>query len=95
MFLVNGGKLDDPLKLPADFKRGDPPYWNRLYRQNPMEVSPMSRRPQGLHRAGNHYGMGAAIGDYDNDGYPDIYVTNYGSNILYRNNDDGTFTNVD
>jgi hypothetical protein len=40
------------------------------------------------------YGMGATIGDYNNDGYPDIYVSNYGPNILYRNNGDGTFTNV-
>src|SRR5579862_2720385 len=41
-----------------------------------------------------HYGQGAAVGDYNNDGYPDLYVTGYGSAILYRNNGDGTFTNV-
>jgi hypothetical protein len=40
------------------------------------------------------YGMGVAVGDYNNDGYPDLYVTNFGSNILYRNNGNGTFTNV-
>ncbi len=40
------------------------------------------------------YGMGAAVGDYDNDGDPDFYVTNYGPNRLYRNNRDGTFTDV-
>lgn len=40
------------------------------------------------------YSMGATIGDYNNDGYPDIFVTNYGPNILYKNNGDGTFTNV-
>ena len=40
------------------------------------------------------YGMGAAVGDYDNDGYPDLYITNFGSNVLYRNNGDGTFTDV-
>jgi hypothetical protein len=38
--------------------------------------------------------MGVAVGDYDNDGYPDIYVTNFGKNILYHNNGDGTFTDV-
>ena len=38
--------------------------------------------------------MGVAVGDYDNDGYPDLYVTSYGKNILYHNNGDGTFTDV-
>ena len=41
-----------------------------------------------------NYGMGVAVGDYDNDGYPDLFVTNYGKNILYHNNGDGTFTDV-
>ncbi len=40
------------------------------------------------------YGLGAAIGDYDNDGRPDIYVSNYGPKVLYRNNGDGTFTDA-
>jgi enediyne biosynthesis protein E4 len=35
-----------------------------------------------------------AVGDYDNDGYPDIYMTNYGSNVPYHNNGDATFTDV-
>ena len=39
-------------------------------------------------------GMGVAAGDYDNDGYIDLYVTNYGHNILYHNNGNGTFTDV-
>src|SRR3984885_678237 len=39
-----------------------------------------------------HYGQGVAVGDYDNDGYPDLYVTGYGRAILYRNNGDGPFT---
>jgi hypothetical protein len=41
-----------------------------------------------------HYGQGVAVGDYDNDGYPDLYVTGYGSAILYHNNGNGTFTDV-
>ncbi len=40
------------------------------------------------------WGFGVAIGDYDNDGWPDIYVSNYGKNRLYHNNHDGTFTDV-
>jgi enediyne biosynthesis protein E4 len=47
------------------------------------------------HLAGEgHYGQGVAVGDFDNDGFPDIYVTGYGSAILYHNNGDGTFTDV-
>jgi len=40
------------------------------------------------------YGMGAAVGDFDNDGDPDLYVTHFGSNILFRNNGNGTFTDM-
>jgi hypothetical protein len=41
-----------------------------------------------------HYGQGCAVGDYDNDGYPDLYVTGYSRAILYHNNGNGTFTDV-
>lgn len=41
-----------------------------------------------------HYGQGVAVGDFNNDGYPDMYVTGYGRAILFRNNGDGTFTDV-
>jgi hypothetical protein len=44
--------------------------------------------------ANDRWGFGVAIGDYDNDGWPDIYVSNYGKNRLYHNNHDGTFTDV-
>lgn len=44
--------------------------------------------------ANERWGFGVAVGDYDNDGWPDIYVTNFGKNRLYHNNHDGTFTDV-
>jgi len=40
------------------------------------------------------FGMGVAVGDYDNDGFPDLFICGYGRSILYRNNGDGTFTDV-
>jgi hypothetical protein len=95
IFFVNGGRLTSPLPTPDDFDRDDPRYWNRLYRQNKngsfTDVTEQAR----LANAGDgNYGMGVAVGDYDNDGYPDLYVTSYGKNILYHNNGDGTFTDV-
>jgi hypothetical protein len=66
-----------------------------LYRQNRDGSFTDVTRAAGLANAGNgNYGMGVAVGDYDNDGYPDLYVTSYGKNILYHNNGDGTFTDV-
>jgi hypothetical protein len=44
--------------------------------------------------ANDRWGFGVAIGDYDNDGWPDIFVSNFGKNRLYHNNHDGTFTDV-
>jgi enediyne biosynthesis protein E4 len=95
IFLVNGGRVVDPMKMPENFNRHDPRYWNRLYRQNKDGSFTDVTAQAGLADAGDgNYGMGVAVGDYDNDGYPDIYVTNYGKNVLYHNNGDGTFTDV-
>ena len=52
----------------------------------------MSQRRQAS--AGGGYGQGVAVGDYNGDGFPDLYVTQYGRSILYRNNGNGTFTDV-
>jgi hypothetical protein len=95
IFLVNSGHLTAPLRLPESFDRGNRRYWNRLYRQNRDGSFSDVTAAAGLANAGEgNYGMGAATGDYDNDGYVDLYVTNYGRNILYHNNGDGTFTDV-
>jgi enediyne biosynthesis protein E4 len=65
---------------------------NALYRNNGddtfTDVSDKAMVP------GTGYGMGCVWGDYDNDGFPDLYVTQFGRNALYHNNRDGTFTDV-
>jgi hypothetical protein len=95
IFLVNGGRVTDPMKLPENFDRRNPRYWNRLYRQEKDGSFTDVTEKAGLSSAGDgNYGMGVAVGDYDNDGFPDLYVTSYGKNILYHNNGDGTFTDV-
>jgi hypothetical protein len=95
IFFVNGGRIANPLHVPENFDRINPKYWNRLYRQNRDGSFTDVTQSAGLAAAGNgNYGMGVAVGDYDNDGYPDLYVTSYGKNILYRNNGNGTFTDV-
>jgi enediyne biosynthesis protein E4 len=95
IFFVNGGRITEGLHVPENFERSNPRYWNRLYRQNRDGSFLDVTQAAGLANAGNgNYGMGVAVGDYDNDGNADLYVTNYGRNILYHNNGDGTFTDV-
>ncbi|HET7107625.1 MAG TPA: CRTAC1 family protein [Candidatus Acidoferrum sp.] len=95
IFLMNGGRITEGLRVPENFERSNPRYWNRLYRQNRDGSFQDVTQAAGLASAGNgNYGMGVAVGDYDNDGNADLYVTSYGKNILYHNNGDGTFTDV-
>lgn len=95
IFLMNGGRITEGLRMPENFERSNPRYWNRLYRQNHDGSFQDVTQAAGLANAGNgNYGMGVAVGDYDNDGNADLYVTSYGKNILYHNNGDGTFTDV-
>ena len=95
VFLTNGAKIDETMpegKLPD---KSDPAFWNRLYQQTSSGTFVDVTQKAGLSGAlQNAYGMGTAVGDYDNDGFEDIYVTNYGGNTLYRNNGDGTFKDV-
>ena len=64
-----------------------------LYRNNGDGTFTDITMTAGVGNSGN-YGQGAACADYDNDGDVDLYVTNFGVNVLYRNNGDGTFTDV-
>jgi hypothetical protein len=92
LFFVNGAALDDPMPAGKSPGKSDPRYWNRLYHNNRNGTFTDVTEAAGVR--GHSYGMGAAVGDYDNDGRPDLYVTNFGRNILYHNNGDGTFTDV-
>jgi hypothetical protein len=92
IFLVNGAPLTDPTAKGSIPQKSGPQYWNRLFHQKPDGTFEDVTEKAGLQGSG--YGMGVAVGDYDNDGYEDLYVTAYGGNKLYHNNGDGTFTDV-
>ncbi len=84
IYLVNSGK--------CDFYDPQPPLRNALYRNNRDGTFTDVTEKAGV--AGGGYGMGVAVGDYDGDGWPDLYVTQYGRSILYHNNGNGTFSDV-
>lgn len=92
IYLVNGAPLADPTAKGTIPQKTGAPYSNRLYHQNADGTFADVTEKAGLEGAG--YGMGVAVGDYDNDGFEDLYVTAYGGNKLYHNNGDGTFTDV-
>jgi hypothetical protein len=92
IFAVNGTLLADPTPKGTIPQKDGPFSWNRLYHQRPDGTFEDVTEKAGLQGAG--YGMGVAVGDYDNDGYEDLYVTAYGGNKLYHNNGDGTFSDV-
>jgi hypothetical protein len=92
IFVVNGAPLSDPTPKGTIPRKTESKYWNRLYHQERDGRFEDVTEKAGLEGVG--YGMGVAVGDYDNDGYEDLYVTAYGGNKLYHNNGDGTFTDV-
>jgi hypothetical protein len=92
IYLVNGAPLADPTPKGTVPQKTGTQYWNRLYHQKPDGTFEDVTEKAGLQGAG--YGMGVAVGDFDNDGYEDLYVTAYGGNKLYHNNGDGTFADV-
>ncbi len=85
LYLVNGAAI-------PSLAKESPDYWNRLYHNNRDGTFTDVTEKSGL--AGAGYGMGVAIGDYDNDGRPDLFLANVTANQLFHNNGDGTFTDV-
>jgi hypothetical protein len=84
IYLVNSGK--------SDFFTPPQPLRNALYRNNRDGTFTDVTEKAGVGAGG--FGMGVAAGDYDNDGFPDLFVTQYGRSILYHNNGNGTFSDV-
>jgi len=85
VYLVNGAAI-------PSLKKESPAYWNRLFHNNHDGTFADVTEKAGV--AGSGYGMGVAVGDYDNDGWPDLFVANVTGNQLFHNNGDGTFTDV-
>ena len=92
LFLVNGAPISDPTPKGTIPQKTGPQFWNRLYRQTKDGKFEDITEQAGL--AGWGYGMGVAVGDYDNDGREDLYVTGYGGNRLYHNEGNCRFTDV-
>lgn len=84
LFVLSGTRLEGILK-------GQEPT-NRLYRNNRNGTFTDVTQKAGLVKTG--WASGVCIGDYDNDGFDDLFVTYWGQNVLYRNNGDATFTDV-
>jgi hypothetical protein len=85
VYVVNGAAI-------PSLKKETPAYWNRLFHNNHNGTFTDVTERTGV--AGAGYGMGVAVGDYDNDGWPDLFVANVTSNQLFHNDGDGTFTDV-
>jgi hypothetical protein len=84
IFIVNGTSLDASPSGKA--------HTSHLYHNNHDGTFTDVTQKAGLTHTG--WGQGVCVGDYDNDGYEDLYVTYYGKNVLYHNNGDGTFSDV-
>lgn len=85
IFFTNGAEI-------PSLKKSDASFYNRLFRNNGDGTFTDVTEKAGL--AGVGYSMGVAAGDYDNDGFVDLYVTGFDRNQLFHNNGNGTFTDV-
>jgi enediyne biosynthesis protein E4 len=94
VFFTNGAPLSDPMPADARPVKSDR-FANRLYRNNHDGTFSDVTRTAGVDGIGSgSYGMGVAVGDYDNDGFADIYVTGYDANTLYHNDGKGHYRAV-
>jgi len=97
VYLIQSGPIPDraegePLMpLPAHYRDSNRLFENRLVPDGTLEFIDVTDRA-GVGDSG--YGQGVAAGDVDNDGDPDLYVTNFGGNVFFRNDGDGRFTDV-
>ncbi|MDH3629232.1 MAG: CRTAC1 family protein [Acidobacteriota bacterium] len=96
VFLVQGVEFPShdpagPMTTAPPVEPGDRLFRNELHPTGQLTFTDVTDEA-GI--AGVSYGMGVAVGDYDLDGWPDLYVTNFGSNVLWRNDGDGSFTDV-
>ncbi|MDQ3751127.1 MAG: CRTAC1 family protein [Acidobacteriota bacterium] len=92
VFFTNGAQLLDPMPKGKMPDKSNAKFWNRLYRQKADGSFEDQTKKAGVTGVG--YGFGVAVGDYDKDGFADLFVTHYGGAIFYRNNGNGTFTNA-
>jgi enediyne biosynthesis protein E4 len=92
IFLVNGAAIHTQPGRGPIIDKSEPRYWNRLYRNLGGGRFEDVTEKAGV--KGRGFGLGVAVGDYDNDGRPDLYVTNYGQNELLHNEGNGTFKEV-
>jgi hypothetical protein len=92
IFFANGAPITDPEPAGAKPAKTGPASWNRLFHQKKDGTFEDVTEKAGLTGAG--YSLGVAVGDYDNDGYEDLYVTGFAENHLYHNNGDGTFRDI-
>jgi hypothetical protein len=92
IFVVNGARIHAGQSDSEIPDKSAPEYWNRLYHNNHDGTFTDVTEKAGVRGSG--YGMGVAVADYDNDGFADLFVTNFGSVILYHNNRNGTFTDI-
>ncbi len=92
VFFTNGAQLLDPMPKGKPLDKSNPKFWNRLYRQKSDGTFEDTTERANLKGIG--YGFGVAVGDYDRDGFQDLFVTHYGGAVFYRNNGNGTFADA-